>query len=131
MGDAALRSAAEAMREAVRRRSDRLYRLHGDEFVAVLPNAGAEVAAQCAKQIIGHLAQRHLSATIGGACSAVLPWRCLERAADLACQTQKQDRKGRYRLATQIPQSEGVPTPTEVETTEPIQATVSLAGGAP
>ena len=131
VGDAALRSAAEALREAIRRRSDRLYRLHGDEFVVVLPNAGADVAAKCAQQIIGQLAQRHLSATIGGACSEILPWRDLERAADLACQTQKQDQKGRYRLATQIPQSDGVPTPIQVETPERLPAAFSLAGGAP
>jgi diguanylate cyclase (GGDEF)-like protein len=104
-GDAALVLVAQALRKALRRQSDRLYRLHGDEFVAVLPSADSRLLEQTAHRMLAEVAAlrfrgRALSATIAGATSELLPWAELERAADQACQAQKKRGKGRYVLAT-------------------------------
>jgi diguanylate cyclase (GGDEF)-like protein len=131
-GDTALTLAAEALRRALRRQSDRLYRLHGDEFAALLPGADAALLEYTAQLMLAQLTAlriggRSLSATIGGALGdGRAAGTELERAADRACQAQKKRAKGCYVLAsasdgpgpqTPGPQVGAVPVPTEEEVT--------------
>jgi diguanylate cyclase (GGDEF)-like protein len=103
-GDAALHLAALALRQAVPRSSDRLYRLHraGDEFAALV-EVDEENGGLLADRLLEALAVRGMSATIGLACSLRFASRELEGAADRACQAQKKAGKGRWRIAIEPP----------------------------
>ncbi|MDX9717422.1 MAG: EAL domain-containing protein [Thauera sp.] len=58
-GDELLRQVSERLGKAVRH-SDTLCRLGGDEFIAILPNTGAEAAAKAARHILQAISDRYV-----------------------------------------------------------------------
>jgi diguanylate cyclase (GGDEF)-like protein len=113
-GDAVLRSAASAMRAAVRDR-DVCYRWGGDEFAVLLPGVGRDVAEDVAERISASVAATCIRP---GGDPQTLAWGTAELApgmeasdllasADLALLTRKHKReRGSARFRTEAPDSE-------------------------
>lgn len=110
-GDACLINIGKAMQDSLRRPGDLVARLGGEEFVAVLPRANADVAKAAAERLraairalqIPHAASDTagvVTASVGVACcqaSAERPVHALLAAADAALYVAKRD--GRDRVA--------------------------------
>jgi len=105
MGDELIRQAAERLGLCVRA-SDTTARIGGDEFVALLPDTGAEGAAVVAAMIVGalerpfHLAGESMSVScsvgIATAPDEGADYRTLLRHADAAMYVAKQQGGGRF-----------------------------------
>ena len=103
-GDQYICAAAEALRQAVRRGVDEMFRCHsaGDEF-EILLHGKIEDLRRCASSLIQRLASRGISASVGIAYTTetqFLPVRAdLRQRAEAACRQAKASGGGRAVLA--------------------------------
>lgn len=118
-GDRCLIAVARAAGEQIRRKDDLIGRFGGEEFLAVLPGAGIEVAMRVAERIraaIEHLAipqaggraGRVVTVSIGCSAGTVTAGRTIEdllRAADTELYAAKH--AGRNRISPPMPAGEG------------------------
>jgi len=104
VGDQYIRTAAEALRHAVRRGVDEVFRSHqaGDEFEVILHGPIADLS-RCARSLLQRLADRGISASLGLAYTTVtefVPARAeLRRLAEAACRQAKKQGGGCAMLA--------------------------------
>ena len=111
-GDQYICTAAEALRQAVRRGVDEVFRCHsaGDEF-EILLHGKVEDLSRCASSLIQRLASRGISASVGIAYTTetrFLPVRAdLRQRAEAACRQAKTCGGGRAVLAD--PEGEVLP----------------------
>ena len=112
-GDELLRTAAEAMRAAVRDH-DACYRWGGDEFAVLLPNVEQDVAEKVAERVSASIVA---SCIRPGGNPQTLAWGTAELAphmqasdllasADLALMTRKHKRQRGNRFRSELPESE-------------------------
>ncbi len=107
LGDALLIEMAKRLKTLVRE-EDTLSRLGGDEFILVLPTAGADAAAHVAEKLLAAVAQYYqheqhemvITVSIG---IATYPgdgedFEALSKSADMAMYHAKQDGRNRYRF---------------------------------
>ncbi|MDP4530254.1 GGDEF domain-containing protein [Alkalimonas delamerensis] len=109
-GDAALKMVAQVMRTCIRRETDVLARIGGEEFMLIMPETSAEVAEQLCKVMLSALAEArvsdsfhiHITASMGLAISeqGQQNFEHLYRAADAALYQAKA--AGRNRLKRHI-----------------------------
>lgn len=105
-GDAVLRGLADSLAEQLRP-DDELYRLGGEEFVAILPHATAEEGRAVADRLLATVRRRPVAGsvlTISAGVAAVAPdaefsWRRVYRRADAALYAAKEGGRDQIRIA--------------------------------